>query len=125
MLIAAVGILAHRVDRREYAKRIQAAGALYDYVTDGLGAADRRRRRLALLPGHHGARRRPAVLIGGTIHDTLAAEFALTGVPITGWTLICWRCIAVIMYFGVALSTRAQLILALISIATVLVFSST
>jgi amino acid transporter len=37
VLIAAIGILAVAWVVSEYAKRIQAAGALYDYVTDGLG----------------------------------------------------------------------------------------
>ena len=36
--IAGIGVLAVAWIVGEYAKRIQAAGALYDYVTDGLGA---------------------------------------------------------------------------------------
>src|SRR6185295_5037706 len=37
VLIAAVGVLGLGWIVAEYAKRIQAAGSLYDYVTDGLG----------------------------------------------------------------------------------------
>ena len=38
VLIAAVGVLALGWIVAEYTRKIQAAGSLYDYVTDGLGA---------------------------------------------------------------------------------------
>ena len=37
VLIAAIGVLAFGWIIAEYARRIHAAGSLYDYVTDGLG----------------------------------------------------------------------------------------
>jgi amino acid transporter len=123
VVIAALGILAIAWIVSEYAKRIQAAGALYDYVTDGLGqkvgAAAGFMYYLGILALGGGL----LMLIAGTIHDTLAAEFSARPLPVTGWAIVLLALIAVIMYLGVALSTRAQLILALISIATVLVFS--
>jgi amino acid transporter len=123
VVIAALGILAIAWIVSEYAKRIQAAGALYDYVTDGLGrqvgAAAGFLYYLGILALGGGL----LVLIAGTIHDTLAAEFSWTSISITVWAIILLALVAVVMYLGVALSTRAQLVLALISIATVLMFS--
>jgi amino acid transporter len=64
------------------------------------------------------------VLIAGTIHDTLAGEFPdLPKIPVTGWAIILFVFIAIVMFFGVALSTRFQLVLALLSVVTVLLFS--
>jgi amino acid transporter len=123
ILIAAIGVLAIAWIVAEYAKRIQAAGALYDYVTDGLGeklgAAAGFLYYLGVLVLGSGL----LVLIAGTIHDTLASEFQFTGIPITGWAIILLVFVGAIMYFGVALSTRFQLVLALLSVATVLLFS--
>lgn len=123
VVIAALGILAIAWIVSEYAKRIQAAGALYDYVTDGLGqrigAAAGFVYYLGILALGGGL----LVLIAGTIHDTLAAEFAWAGIPIAGWSVLLLVLVAVIMYLGVALSTRAQLVLALVSLVTVLLFS--
>jgi amino acid transporter len=121
--IAAVGILAVAWIVAEYAKRIQAAGALYDYVTDGLGQKMGAAAGFLYYVGVTALGAGLLVLIAGTIHDTLAAEFQFTGIPVTGWAIILLVFIAVIMFLGVALSTRFQLVLALLSVATVLIFS--
>lgn len=123
ILLAAVGILAVAYIIGEYAKRIHAAGSLYDYVTDGLGVNIGAAAGLLYYLGIIALGGGLLVLIAGTIHDTLAAEFDFTAIPITAWALILLVLVAVVMYLGVALSTRAQLVLAMISIATVLVFS--
>lgn len=123
VVIAALGILAIAWIVSEYAKRIQAAGALYDYVTDGLGAKVGAAAGFLYYLGVLALGGGLLVLIAGTVHDTLAAEFSWTPLPITAWALVLLALVAVIMYAGVALSTRAQLVLALISIATVLLFS--
>lgn len=123
VLIAAGGILAIAWIVSEYAKRIQAAGALYDYVTDGLGSRIGAAAGFLYYLGVMALGGGLLVLIAGTVHDTLKAEFGFSGIPITAWSIILLALVAVIMYFGVALSTRAQLVLALISIATVLLFS--
>ena len=62
------------------------------------------------------------VMIGGTVHDTIAAEFNVTPLPAIWWDIILAAALAVVLYAGVALSTRVQLTLALISILVVLVF---
>ena len=121
--IAAVGVLAVAWIVAQYAKRIQAAGALYDYVTDGLGqkigAASGFLYYLGVMTLGAGL----LVLIAGTVHDTLAGEFQFTGISVTAWAIILLVLIALIMYLGVALSTRFQLVLALLSVVTVLLFS--
>jgi amino acid transporter len=121
--IAAVGILAVAWIVAEYAKRIQAAGALYDYVTDGLGQKVGAAAGFLYYVGVTALGAGLLVLIAGTIHDTLAGEFEFTGIPVTGWAIILLVFVAVVMFLGVALSTRFQLVLALLSVATVLIFS--
>lgn len=123
ILLAFVGILAVAYIIGEYAKRIHAAGSLYDYVTDGLGANLGAAAGLLYYLGIMALGGGLLVLIAGTIHDTLEAEFEFTSITTLGWSLILLVLVAVIMYLGVALSTRAQLILAMISIAVVLVFA--
>ena len=123
IVFAAVGIFAVAFLVGEYVKRIQAAGALYDYVTDGLGSRIGGAAGFLYYLGIIGLGGGLLVLIAGTIHDTLSAEFNFTGIPITAWAIILVALVAGIMFLGVALSTRAQLVLAMISIATVLTFS--
>ncbi|HEY3735285.1 MAG TPA: APC family permease [Streptosporangiaceae bacterium] len=122
VLVAAVGVFALGWIISRYAKEIHAAGSLYDYVTRGLG------RRigtaagwlyyggvLALLTGL-------LLLIGGYIQSTIAAEFTVNPLPPWAWTLLAIAVITGILYFGVRLSTRSQLTLALVSIIVVTVF---
>jgi amino acid transporter len=122
VLIAGVGVLALAWIVAEYAKRIQAAGSLYDYVTDGLGNRVGAAAGFLYYLGIIGLGGGLLLLIAGTIHDTLAAEFGFTGIPITVWAVILLALICLTLYFGVALSTRAQLVLAFFSIAVVLLF---
>jgi hypothetical protein len=121
--LAAVGVLGLGWIVAEYARRIQAAGSLYDYVTDGLGqrvgAAAGYLYYLGVLALGAGL----LVLIGGTIHDTLAAEFGSGVLPEVGWDVLVLVGLATVLYLGVSLSTRAQLVLALISLATVGLFA--
>jgi amino acid transporter len=122
VLLAAIGVLGLGWVVAQYAKRIHAAGSLYDYVTDGLGArvggAAGYLYYLGILVLGAGLN----ALMGGFIYDTLAGEFNKTPIPRTGWMLIVLAVVAGITYFGVALSTRAQLVLALTSITVVLIF---
>jgi len=122
MVIAAVGVFGVGWIVSQYAKRIHSAGSLYDYVTEGLGAR---------IGGAAGYLYYLAILvlggcmlimIAGTAHDTLLAEFGFDGISGLGWSIILLILVAAILYFGVALSTRAQLVLALFSIAVVLIF---
>ncbi len=122
VVIAAIGVFGLGWIVSEYAKRIQAAGSLYDYVSDGLGgrigAAAGFLYYLGILALGAGI----LVLISGTISDTLQAEFNIHPLPQIGWDILLLIFVAVIMFLGVALSTRAQLILALISLTVVLIF---
>jgi amino acid transporter len=122
VLIAGIGVLAVAWIVAEYAKRIQAAGSLYDYVTDGLGQRVGAASGLLYYLGIIGLGGGLLVLIGGTIHDTLKAEFGFDAIPITGWDILLLGLICVALYFGVALSTRAQLVLAFFSMAVVALF---
>ena len=121
-LIAAIGVLGLGWIVAEYAKRIHAAGSLYDYVTDGLGnktgAAAGGLYYLGILALGSGI----LVLIGGTIY-TILGEFNRKPLPRAAWDLILLALVAAVLYLGVALSTRAQLVLALVSITVVLIFS--
>jgi len=123
ILIGGIGILCVAWIIAAYARKINAAGALYDYVTDGLGPKIGGAAGLLYYLGIITLGGGLLVLIAGTIHDTLAAEFGFEAIPILGWSIILLILVAVVMFLGVGLSTRAQLVLALISILTVLIFS--
>jgi amino acid transporter len=122
VILAAVGTFAMGWIVAEYAKRIHAAGSLYDYVTNGLGE------RVGAIAGwlYYGATTvlasAIAVLIGGLVHDTLAGEFGFTLVPYWVWNLAFVGLVAYVMWAGVQISTRVQLALSLISAAVVLLF---
>ena len=122
VLIAGVGVLGLGWIVAEYARRIQAAGSLYDYVSDGLGVRLGSAAGLLYYVGIFVLGAVLLVMIGGTIHDTLAAEFGHTLLPELGWDLVLLVGLGAVLFAGVALSTRAQLVLALVSIAVVLVF---
>ena len=122
VLIAAVGVLGLGWIVSEYAKRIQAAGSLYDYVTDGLGPRIGAAAGFTYYVGILALGAGILVMISGTISDTLKSEFNVHPLPQLGWDLVLLLIVAAIMYLGVALSTRAQLILALVSLTVVLVF---
>ena len=123
VLIAAIGVLGLGWIVAQYARRIHAAGSLYDYVTDGLGQRIGGAAGLLYYVGILVLGMGILVMIGGTIHDTLQAEFNVTPLPETVWDLILLVGLAAVLYLGVALSTRAQLTLALISLTAVLVFA--
>ena len=122
VLIAAVGVLGLGWIVAQYARRINAAGSLYDYVTDGLGARAGAASGLLYYAGIIALGSGILVMIGGTIRDTLRSELNLTPLPEVGWDLVLLVGLAVVLYLGVALSTRAQLVLALVSFTVVLVF---
>jgi amino acid transporter len=122
VIIAAIGILGLGWIISEYAKRIHAAGSLYDYVSDGLGARAGTACGILYYVGVLMLAIAILVMIGGTIHDTLQAEFNITPLPALVWNLLLAALLAVVLYAGVALSTRVQLALALISVLAVLAF---
>ncbi|MBL8928582.1 MAG: APC family permease [Kineosporiaceae bacterium] len=123
VLLAAIGVLGLGWIVSEYARRIAAAGSLYDYISDGFGSRVGAAFGFLYYGGILGLGAGLLVLIGGTVHDTLDAEF---GSPILSeglWDLLLLVVVAVVLYLGVALSTRTQLVLAMVSIAVVLLFA--
>jgi amino acid transporter len=123
VLIASIGVFGLGWIVSEYAKRIQAAGSLYDYVSDGLGGVIGAAAGFLYYVGILSLGAGLLVMISGTVHDILAGEFNVTPLSTLGWDVVLLIILAAVMYLGVALSTRAQLVLALISITVVLIFS--
>jgi amino acid transporter len=122
VILAAIGVFALGWIVSGYAKQIHAAGSLYDYVTRGLGKRVGTAAGwmyyggvLALLTGL-------LLLIGGYLQSTIGAEFKVDPLPSWAWTLLALTVITAILYFGVRLSTRSQLALALVSITVVTIF---
>jgi amino acid transporter len=122
VLIAGVGVFALGWIVSSYAKEVHAAGSLYDYVTRGLG------KRVGTAAGwlYYGGVVVLLVglllLIGGYLQSTIASEFKVNPLPSWAWTAIVIALIAAILYFGVRLSTRTQLALALVSIIVLTIF---
>src|SRR4051812_12319258 len=119
ILLTAVGMLALAWIISRFAKRIHSPGALYDYVGEGFGKP------VGLFAGW--------IYYGGAIMLTLAIGLAFGGfVSLTllgvhdvhiNWiwfTLAFWVVAWAISWLGVQISTRAQLVLALVSIAVIL-----
>lgn len=123
ILIAAIGVLAIAWIVGAYAKRIHAAGALYDYVTDGLGSKLGGAAGFLYYLGILALGGGILIVLAGTITDILAAEFEFTGIPFLGWAIILLIISGLVLFFGVQVSVRAQFILALVSIIVVLVFA--
>jgi amino acid transporter len=122
VLIAGVGVFALGWIISSYAREVHAAGSLYDYVTRGLG------KRVGTAAGwlYYGGVVVLLVglllLIGGYLQSTILSEFKVSPLPSWAWTAIIIALIAAILYFGVRLSTRTQLVLALVSIIVLTVF---
>jgi amino acid transporter len=123
VLIAMVGVIGLGWIVAEYTRKIQAAGSLYDYVTDGLGGRVGTAAGWLYYAGMLALGSAILPMIGGTIHDTIQAEFNKAPLPYPVWNVILLLLVGTIIYLGVALSTRVQLTLALLSVTVVLVFS--
>ena len=123
VLIAAVGVVGLGWIIAEYTRKIQAAGSLYDYVTDGLGGRVGTAAGWLYYAGMIALGAGILPMIGGTIHDTIQSEFNRAPFGYFVWDVLLFLLVGTIIYLGVALSTRVQLTLALISVTVVLVFS--
>ncbi len=122
VLLATVGLLGLGWIVSEYAKRIHAAGSLYDYVTDGLGKKIGAAAGIAYYVGILALGGGILVLIDGTIHDTLASEFNFTAIPYFAWDIALLALAGGLLFAGVSISTRTQLILAGFSLLVVTIF---
>src|SRR6266704_2943051 len=122
VLLAAVGVFALGWIVSAYVKEIHAAGSLYDYVTRGLGERVGTAAGWLYYGGVTVLLTGLLLLIGGYLQSTIQAEFGVNPLPSWLWTLILIAVIAGILYFGVRVSTRSQLALALVSIVVVTIF---
>ncbi len=122
VLIAAVGVFALGWIVSTYAKQIHAAGSLYDYVTRGLGERVGTAAGWLYYGGVTVLLTGLLLLIGGYLQSTILVEFKVNPLPSWAWTAVLIALIAGILYFGVRISTRSQLALALISMLVVGVF---
>ena len=123
IVVAAAGTLALAWIISRYARHIAACGALYDYVSQGVG------RRAGFVAGwvYYGAAvvgfsLGTVMITGGIASDFLASSY---GVHIDWWLIslgLSALMLAIVSY-GVRLSTRAQLVLAGFSALIVLGFS--
>jgi amino acid transporter len=123
VLLAAVGVFALGWIVAQYAKRIHAAGSLYDYVSNGLGNTLGAASGWLYYGGTIILTVGLGVLLGGYVKDSLLPTLEITlDLPIWLWDSIFALGLFAVLYLGVQISTRVQLTLALISIAVVLIF---
>jgi amino acid transporter len=123
VLLAAIGTFALGWIVARYAKRIHAAGSLYDYVSNGLGKTVGAATGWLYYGGTIILTTGLGVLLGGYVHDNLLPVWEIDiGIPIWLWDVIFAAGLFAVLYFGVKISTRVQLTLALVSIAVVLIF---
>ena len=92
----------------EYTRKIQAAGSLYDYVTDGLGGRVGSAAGWLYYAGMIALGAGILPMIGGTIHDTIQSEFNRAPFGYFVWDVLLFLLVGTIIYLGVALSTRVQ-----------------
>ncbi len=123
VLIAAIGVLGLGWIIAEYTRKIQKAGSLYDYVTDGLGGRVGTAAGWLYYVGILALGAGILPMIGGTIHDTIQGEFNKAPLPYFVWDVLLFLLVGTIIYLGVALSTRVQLSLALVSVTVVFIYS--
>ncbi|HEX6845267.1 MAG TPA: APC family permease [Actinomycetota bacterium] len=122
VVLASIGVFAMGWIVAQYAKRIHAAGSLYDYVSNGFGV------RIGAVAGwlYYGATTvlasAIAVLIGGLIHDILLLEFGFDAIPYWVYNVVFVGLVFLVMWSGVQISTRVQLSLALVSAVVILIF---
>jgi amino acid transporter len=130
VLLAAVGTFALGWIVAQYARKIHAAGSLYDYVSNGLGRSVGGAAGWVYYGGTTVLASAIACLVGWYVHDVIfTADPAVPGVissssplPMWAWSLIFVAAVFLIQYLGVRISTRVQLTLALVSAVVVLVF---
>ena len=123
VLLAAVGTFALAWIVSRYAKKIHAAGSLYDYVSQGLGTTIGAASGWLYYGGTIVLTTALGVLLGGYVHDNLLPVYEIGPFfPIWVWDAIFTVGLLAVLYLGVQISTRVQLTLALISIGVVLIF---
>jgi amino acid transporter len=126
VILASIGVLALGWIVAQYAKRVHAAGSLYDYVTMGFGSRVGGWAGWVYYGGTLLLSSAIAVLVGWLLADEtngVLAAFKVDAIlPIWAWSLIYVGLVFLILAAGVKISTRLQLLLALVSVAVVLGF---
>jgi len=126
VILAAIGVLGLGWIVAQYAKRVHAAGSLYDYVTMGLGSRVGGWAGWIYYGGTLLLSSAIAVLVGWLLADDIngvLAAFEVDAVlPIWAWSLIYVGLVFLVLAGGVQISTRIQLLLALVSVVVVLAF---
>src|SRR5438094_275182 len=123
VVLAAIGVYALGWIVAQYAKRIHAAGSRYDYVSNGLGRTVGAATGWLYYGGTIILTVGLGVLLGGYVHDNLLPAYNVgPWVSVWVWDATLTALLFVVLYFGVRISTRVQLTLALVSIAVVLIF---
>jgi amino acid transporter len=122
VLIAGVGIVALGWIISRYARRIHSAGSLYDYVSRGLGSRAGVAAGWLYYMGVVVLTVSLLLLVGGYLQSTILTNFKVNPLPPWAWTLLLTAGLFLALYFGVRISTRAQLALAGISLTVVLGF---
>jgi amino acid transporter len=123
VIIAAIGVLALGWIVAQYAKRVHAAGSLYDYVTMGLGSRVGGWAGWVYYGGTLLLSSAIAVLVGWFLRDNVLPAFEIDPImPSWAWSLIYVGLVFLILAAGVQISTRLQLLLALVSVVVVLGF---
>ncbi len=123
VILAAIGVLALGWIVAQYAKRVHAAGSLYDYVTMGLGSRVGGWAGWVYYGGTLLLSSAIAVLVGWLLRDNVLPIFGIDPImPSWAWSLIYVGLVFLVLAAGVQISTRLQLLLALVSVAVVLAF---
>lgn len=125
VLLAGIGVFALGWIVAQYAKKIHAAGSVYDYVSAGLGKNVGAAAGWLYYGGTIILTTGLGVLVGGYVHDILLPTlFTGSGgwLPIWLWDVIWAAALFLVLYLGVQISTRVQLTLALVSLVVVLIF---
>ena len=123
VILASIGVLALGWIVAQYAKRVHAAGSLYDYVTMGFGSRVGGWAGWVYYGGTLLLSSAIAVLVGWFLRDNVLPAFELDPImPSWAWSLIYVGIVFLILAAGVQISTRVQLLLALVSVAVVLGF---
>lgn len=123
VLLSAIGVFALAWIVATYARKIHAAGSLYDYVSEGLGKTVGAASGWLYYGGTIVLVSALGVLLGGYVHDNLLPVWEIDlELPVWVWDVIFAAGLFAVLYFGVKISTRVQLTLALISIAVVTIF---
>ncbi len=121
IIVAAIGIAAVGWIIAQFAKRIHAAGALYDYISAGFGEKIGSVFGWIYLGGLLVLAIAIPLLIGGQIQDFLKSAYNI-GIPYWVAGLLFTAVLFAVLYFGIKISTRIQLALVLVSASIVTIF---